>query len=530
MKSVIKLVGVVLLQLLFFSVNAAQFKAVDIAHDKDYGYQVSDEFSRNGGTSERFEVRHGDCAGEDCWRDRQRYEVGITQPYSKDDHWYGWSFYLPNNFMIQPAGTAMGQAKLIGGTVLWMVLTKHTDYIQIKSDTYEQECNLIKTDNAIGKWTNIMIRANYSSNSKKPLDVWVNGKNVGCNYANPLVNKKKLQVTSKYKKGLNNEVAFKYGVYQTFISRWLDERKTKETSGNVDVDYWKKPSGKCCKSPDNTPFDEDWGVKVPTAVMYYDEVKVGDSREDVNVFYDDFILDSAPLIINKTNKVKLNYGSFTRFDKVENNTEYGYIVSDDVTGIAPTSKIEIFEIRPGDCIEYDCESDKERVQLMQQPKDNTLGDEHWYGWSMYYPENYVSIYPSRTVHSSFQQNNDTNWMFGNKKDDYLLIAKPDGNNGDKIKYKLISGENLRGKWHKVEVHSKWSNDDSGFFKVWVNGVQKVDYSGRTMTEEFNHFRYGIARYHLSRYKDENDVEDVPPQKIYFSNVKRADTREGLNPY
>jgi hypothetical protein len=291
MKRVIKLVGVVLLQLLFFSVNAAQFKAVDIAHDKDYGYQVSDEFSRTKGTSERFEVRHGDCAGEDCWRDRQRYEVGITQPYNEDDHWYGWSFYLPNNFMIQPAGTAMGQAKLIGGTVLWMVLTKHTDYIQIKSDTYEQECNLIKTDNAIGKWTDIMIRANYSSNSKKPLDVWVNGKNVGCNYANPLVNKKKLQVTSKYKKGLNNEVAFKYGVYQSFISRWLDKRKTKKTSGNVDVDYWKKPSGKCCKSPDNTPFDEDWGVKLPTAVMYYDAIRVGRSRDAVNIFYDDATLD-----------------------------------------------------------------------------------------------------------------------------------------------------------------------------------------------------------------------------------------------
>jgi hypothetical protein len=80
MKSVIKLVGVALLQLLFFSVNAAQFKAVDISHDKDYGYQVSDELSRTKGTSERFEVRHGDSAGEDCWRDRQRYEVGITQP------------------------------------------------------------------------------------------------------------------------------------------------------------------------------------------------------------------------------------------------------------------------------------------------------------------------------------------------------------------------------------------------------------------------------------------------------------------
>ena len=516
---------------LFGSVSAAQFKAGSLDHDKSYGYQVTDEFSRNGGASERFEVRYGDCKGEDCYRDRQRYEVGIEQPYKERDNWYSWSFYLPDNFMIQPAGTAMGQAKLLGrGAVLWMVFAKNTNYIQIKSDTYEQHCNLIKTSDAVGKWTDIMIRANYSPVSKNPLSVWINGKNVGCDYANPLVDEKGLQATEVYKKGFDNEIKFQYGIYQAFISRWLDKYKTKEVSGDVDIYYWKKLSGKCCKSPDNTPFNEDWGIETPTAVMYYDEVKVGNSRGSVNSFYDSLILDSEALTINETIKSGLNHGSFIRFDKVRGDTEYGYTVSDDITKKSPTNKIEIFEIRSGDCVSDDCDSDKERVQLMQQPRDNHLGDEHWYGWNIFYPEGYIDISPSKTMTSSFEQKNSAkNWMFGSKNGEYLLVHKPNGTNRGKIKQTLVKGENLRGKWHKVEVHSKWSNDESGFFKVWVNGKQKVDYLGRTMTEGFNHFRYGIARLQLSRYKEEYDTNKVPTQRVYFSNVKRADTRKGLKP-
>ena len=130
---------------LFNLAEAVSFSPSGNSHNKSYGHQITDELSRTGETSERFEVRYGDCDKSDCITDRQRYERGIYQPYSDNDYWYSWSFYLPNNFMIQPAGTAMGQAKLLGKAgVMWMVLTKHTDYIQIASDNKEQKCNLIK--------------------------------------------------------------------------------------------------------------------------------------------------------------------------------------------------------------------------------------------------------------------------------------------------------------------------------------------------------------------------------------------------
>jgi len=551
MKRVIKLVGVVLLQLLFFSVNAAQFKAVDIAHDKDYGYQVSDEFSRNGGTSERFEVRHGDCAGEDCWRDRQRYEVGITQPYSKDDHWYGWSFYLPNNFMIQPAGTAMGQAKLFDGPVMWMVLTKHTDYIQIASDNKEQKCNLIKIDDAVGNWTDIMIRANYSTSSKEPLDVWINGKNIGCNFKHPLITKAKLNNTKGYKKGDGNNIAFKYGIYQTFISRWLDKRKTKETSGDVDTEKWRRPSGKCCKSPDNTPFNEDWGVETPTAVMYYDGVSTGKTRDEVNTLYSDLILDSKKPPLKKNIQVSDNKAlkfimdsSDERYDPVEARlghsyitysspkNSYGYKISDKLSRIGDTS--ERFELRHGDCNDgYNgkyfstCANDRQkfRRQVLIPFSDNDNDSEIWYSYSFYLPKNFIKgfkVQPAGTAMgaSTFQ-------YLGHPRSKWQVLTK----NTDWIQFKshgrdacnLIKIDDAIDKWTDIMIRTDWSPSSKNPVDVWINGKnsgcvyntpltkeEEIKNTGRYKAglDNIVNFTYGIYQTYVSRWLDKHKTKET----------------------
>ncbi len=526
MKRVIKLVGVVLLQLLFFSVNAAQFKAVDIAHDKDYGYQVSDEFSRNGGTSERFEVRHGDCAGEDCWRDRQRYEVGITQPYSKDDHWYGWSFYLPNNFMIQPAGTAMGQAKLFDGPVMWMVLTKHTDYIQIASDNKEQKCNLIKIDDAVGNWTDIMIRANYSTSSKEPLDVWINGKNIGCNFQHPLITKAKLNNTKGYKKGNGNNIAFKYGIYQTFISRWLDERKTKETSGDVDTEKWRRPSGKCCKSPDNTPFNEDWGIETPTAVMYYDGVSTGKTRDEVNTLYSDLILDSKKPPLKKNIQVSDNNPEFRTANNSHTNS-YGYQITNKLARTGETS--ERIEVRYGDCNKGDCDRDRQRFNRnIDIPFSN--GD-NWYSWSFYLPNDFMIQDAGTAMGAISIKGNMKNFPGGAARGGAGTIWKVQTRHNEYIQFvtpnyeqrcNLIKVTDAIGKWTDIMIRADYSPSSANPLDVWIDG--------RNINCSFKHplisknrleindayragnaklgFSYGIYQAFISRWLDKHKTKEV----------------------
>lgn len=225
----------------------------------------------------------------------------------------------------------------------------------------------------------------------------------------------------------------------------------------------------------------------------------------------------------------LDRGNFGPFERSLNVTSHGYQVCEDTTHSAPTEMIEIFEVRPGDCSAHktwdDCAQDRERSELSGS-KDNFIGDAYWYGWSLYFPQDYPNIYPAKTALGQFHQKNaHPIWMFQNSSGGYHLDQKI---HGPTVKYyPLLSEEELRGKWHKIEVYARWAKDDSGFFKVWVNGVQKVDYAGQTMSAEHVYFKYGVYRSFISRYKSQFGVDALPSQKVFYANVKRAKYRHEL---
>jgi hypothetical protein len=84
-----------------------------------YSMTISTEQARIGETSQRFEVRHGDCFELDCTDDRRRVEY--QQPNEASNRyvgrtvWYGWSVYLPPDFQdVTPANTLLGQVQLQG--------------------------------------------------------------------------------------------------------------------------------------------------------------------------------------------------------------------------------------------------------------------------------------------------------------------------------------------------------------------------------------------------------------------------------
>lgn len=223
-------------------------------------------------------------------------------------------------------------------------------------------------------------------------------------------------------------------------------------------------------------------------------------------------------------------GAFGQFQRSLNNTSYGYSVIDDPTGSAPTKFVERFEVRPGDCGSNagwsDCLNDRERSELSELRKSVTRGTSQWYGWSLFLPENYVNIYPTKVALGQFhQENSHVIWMFQNSKGGYHLDDQVFGST--RRYYTLIDESELRGKWHRIEVQADWTDEDDGFFRVWVDGEQKVDYSGPTMTAKASYFKYGIYRSFLSRYRNLNGIEEVPGQVVYFANVRRAGDRAGL---
>ncbi len=44
-----------------------------------------------------------------------------------------------------------------------------------------------------------------------------------------------------------------------------------------------RDSGRRTVSITNTPFKYDWGVEVPTTIAYFDEIRIGPTRESVDI-------------------------------------------------------------------------------------------------------------------------------------------------------------------------------------------------------------------------------------------------------
>lgn len=225
-------------------------------------------------------------------------------------------------------------------------------------------------------------------------------------------------------------------------------------------------------------------------------------------------------------------GDFGSFIRSLSTSSHAYAVVDDPTNLAPTKAIERFEVRPGDCGRSsdwsDCENDRERSELSEQFKETGSGSEWWYGWSIYVPSDYVNVYPTKVALGQFHQEKaHPVWMFQNADGGYSLDNQVHGSTS--AYYPLISEEELRGHWHKIEIQVRWSRSDDGFFRVWVNGTQKVDYAGATMSADQVYFKYGLYRSFLSRYKAAKGTSAVPGQTVYFSNVRRSKDRTGLSP-
>ena len=238
-----------------------------------------------------------------------------------------------------------------------------------------------------------------------------------------------------------------------------------------------------------------------------------------------------------TNPSAVNRGIFGKAKRSLNKAPHGYTVVSDPTTNAPTKLVEVFEVRSGDCYGNpgvngwnDCEHDRERSELTENnSKPNRHGSEYWYGWSIYFPEDYINIYPTKTALGQFhQRSSHPIWMFDNASSSGGYMLEETVSDYARTRHKLISEEDLRGKWQKIEVHAKWSRDsDTGVFQVWVNGELKVDYKGKTMSAKEVYFKYGVYRSYMVNYKAENKTSEVPAQTVYFSNVKKGHTRENL---
>lgn len=235
-------------------------------------------------------------------------------------------------------------------------------------------------------------------------------------------------------------------------------------------------------------------------------------------------------IVSGCQSTSMDRGNLEPMMRSLNHKSYGYLQIEDPTGTAPVPIVERFEVQPGDCASNkgwsDCRKDRERSELSIASK-RVVSGEYWYGWSIYFPEDYPNIYPTKVALGQFHQDKaHPVWMFQNGIGGYALDNQVWGQTNGY--YSLITEADLRGKWHQIEIHVNWTQDSQdGFFRVWVNGEQKVDYKGTTTTNNRPYLKYGVYRSFMKRYKNKHGGEDAPGQIVYFANVKRGNSRESI---
>ena len=228
---------------------------------KDYSHKYIKDSSnaRAGKAYQRFELRDGDCfyskgsSWNDCKSDRERFELSSKpRQKPKGKQCYGYSIKLDKNFQdVAPTNTDLGQVHQKGGpkgtaggfksippliqigaennklVFGWHMLTGDKNNIKdVKIKKTLVEIHKIK-----GKWTDISFCLDYKN---KRMDAWVNGE-------------KKVQILKSPINFEPKSTYFKFGIYRSFVSRY------------------KKIKG-----------------KIPTQVVFYDEVRRGISIEDVD--------------------------------------------------------------------------------------------------------------------------------------------------------------------------------------------------------------------------------------------------------
>jgi hypothetical protein len=202
---------------------------------------------RAGKTALRFEVRDGDCGWNavgysDCGRGKERHELLEKGPLTKhgDHFWYGWSMYLPHDYAnIAPAKVALGQFHEEGDGVVWMLRNGkgglHVNRQATLGRGYGFD-QVAAPHELRGRWNDIMLNVHWRTDDAGRFQVFLNGRSV-YDYRGPTLRE-------------GRKVYFKIGIYRFALER------LRPTAG---------------------------APRVPTQVVYFDEIRRGPARSDVEI-------------------------------------------------------------------------------------------------------------------------------------------------------------------------------------------------------------------------------------------------------
>lgn len=196
-----------------------------------YGFEVvSDPSSKTNQRVEKFELRSGDCATteklNDCDAGIERSELRAS--VKNGESWVAWSVYLPEDYkVVYPTQTTLGN----------FVQSDNISILSFVNGSggYGIDHKVLGRPNALwqflidgemrGKWTNVLVHANWTEKSDGFIRVYINGRS------------KPVYAYNGKTIAHDTEVFFNYGIARS---------KRAKSTGNI-----------------------------PTQIVYYDNVKIG---------------------------------------------------------------------------------------------------------------------------------------------------------------------------------------------------------------------------------------------------------------
>ncbi len=231
-----------------------------VHNEHNFNYIKDKKKARAGKYYQQFELRDGDCFGDDSWSDcdtdRERVEFSTRprQPITKNQC-YGYSLMLSKDFThVHPTSTTLGQVHQHGGPTgtaqglasfpplvqidvvgeslffNWHELSGSATNVIDESRYYKLKS--LKDMKEV--WTDISFCLDFKN---KRMDAWVDGI-------------KKVEILKSPIFFKPEAIYFKHGIYRSFISKYKKQNNVK---------------------------------KMPTQIVFYDEIRRGNSIEKVDI-------------------------------------------------------------------------------------------------------------------------------------------------------------------------------------------------------------------------------------------------------
>jgi hypothetical protein len=262
-------------------------------NEHNFKYIKDKKKARAGKYYQQFELRDGDCFGDegwsDCDTDRERVEFSTRprQPITKNQC-YGYSLMLSKDFTHVhptsttlgqvhqhggPTGTAQGLASFpplvqidVGGESLffnWHELSGSATNVIDESRYYKLKS--LKDMKEV--WTDISFCLDFKN---KRMDAWVDGI-------------KKVEILKSPIFFKPEGIYFKHGIYRSFISRYKAGTDWSKCDEEGETSH--KPLS--CYGNDGKliPKSERKTIsgKMPTQIVFYDEIRRGNSVKKVDI-------------------------------------------------------------------------------------------------------------------------------------------------------------------------------------------------------------------------------------------------------